>query len=309
LGHGETGIEDGLPTFENASMIGVFTKAYIKEVEINSEKIKAAIAEGYIDEFRYKNFVGSLEEKINNGDIVFGSVEIVGTTENDNKIHYANGWKDKGRVPSEYSYSGFAILGIQPADNTAIVELNKKKESEENLMDEKILTQFVSDIKSAIVEVNSKNADYEAKITELNGVISETNASVEQLTAALKKAQEERDGYYTQLDASYKETEILKEEIAKAKVKEKVGELNAAISEFSDDEKAYAKEDIEAFNADPMKYEVNSVVDKILVEIGKKAKEAARISEINSKKDDVKLDDIFSDISETNSETDDVNIF
>ena len=119
LGHGDTGIEANLPVFENASMVGVFTNAYVDTVEIKGEMANVAIGEGYLDEMRYKNFVDSLESKLNNGESVFGSVEIIGTPENDNKIQYVDGWKPEGRIPHVYSYSGFSVLGIKPADDKA----------------------------------------------------------------------------------------------------------------------------------------------------------------------------------------------
>ena len=326
LGHGETGLNsDGsLPTFENATMVGVFTKGYIGDIEIDGRKIKAAIGDGYLDELRYSNFVNSLSQKVNNGEQVCGSVEIIGKPENDNRIVYDGGWKETGRIPQEYLYSGFSLVGIVPADDAAIMlELNTAIEKEqnslldvsdnlkeENGLDEKILAQFVSDIKSMLVEVNSKNAEYETKIAEQNSVISEINATVEQLRVALEQTQKERDDHYQKLEENWKEIDILNGEIAKAKVKEKVGELNAALSEYSEDEKAYAKEEIDAFNADPMNSEINAVVNKILIEVGKKAKEEKKISETNSKKDKESFNDIFSDISEVNSPEDvDTNIF
>jgi len=326
LGHGETGLNsDGsLPTFENATMVGVFTKGYIGDIEIDGRKIKAAIGDGYLDELRYSNFVNSLSQKVNNGEQVCGSVEIIGKPENDNRIVYDGGWKETGRIPQEYLYSGFSLVGIVPADDAAIMlELNTAIEKEqnslldvsdnlkeENSLDEKILAQFVSDIKSTLVEVNSKNAEYETKIAEQNSVISEINATVEQLRVALEQTQKERDDHYQKLEENWKEIDILNGEIAKAKVKEKVGELNAALSEYSEDEKAYAKEEIDAFNADPMNSEINAVVNKILIEVGKKAKEEKKISETNSKKDKESFNDIFSDISEVNSPEDvDTNIF
>ena len=33
--HGDTGVEDGLPIFDNATTVGHFTKGYIDSIEIN----------------------------------------------------------------------------------------------------------------------------------------------------------------------------------------------------------------------------------------------------------------------------------
>lgn len=315
LGHGETGIEDSLPIFANASMIGVFEKGYIDEIEVDGEPQKVVIAEGYIDEMRYKNFVKKLESELNNGNTVSGSVEIIGLPDNENKITYEDGWKPQGRVPVNFLYSGWAMLSIRPASPiSTVVEMNNdnnKNESEEiDAMDEKILAQFVDSIKSTITEVNSKNSEYETKIGELDKTVSETNASVESLQTALDEAKAELGKKYEEIDALYKELELLRDEVAKAKMKERVGELNSALADFTDDEKAYAKDEISAFEADPINVEINSVINKISVEIVRKAKEAKKISEINSaNQSSTQVEDIFSDIYETNSSTDDDNIF
>lgn len=304
LGHGETGVQDGIPVFENASMVGVFTKAYVGEIEIDGEKCLAAIGEGHLDGYRYANLIRRLEEDIVNGEYPDGSVEIVGLPENENKIVYRDGWKEKGRIPVSFSYSGFALLKIRPSDPSAkLVELNNKIESEEQIMDEKVLSVIVDSVKNTIVETNSKNDEYEKQIETLNATIVETNASVETIQAALDSTKEELQKKYDESDSLYKELEILRAEVAEAKVKEKVGELNSALAEFSDEEKAFAKDEIAAFEADPTTIEINSIVDKVYTEVGKKAKETEKISETNAAKnqEDIKLDDIFADILETNS--------
>ena len=80
----------------------------------------------------------------------------------------------------------------------------------------------------------------------------------------------------------------MKKQIADVEVQNKISKLNAALAAYTDDEKDMAKEEIKQFEADPMKYEINSITDKILQEIGKKAKEKQkqeaekRIAEQNS---------------------------
>ena len=72
----------------------------------------------------------------------------------------------------------------------------------------------------------------------------------------------------------------------------------------------FAEAEIKAFEADPMSVEVNSIVDKILVGIGKQAIETAKEFEVNSKKQEVKMEDIFGDIYEVNSKSsEEVSIF
>ena len=115
LGHGETGIVDGVPILENATMIGVLERGYIDDIVVDGESKRALIGEGYIDAMRYKNFVDVLEEKIKANETIFGSVEIIGLKENGNRIKYLNGYQEIGRIPTEYRYSGFAILGVMPS--------------------------------------------------------------------------------------------------------------------------------------------------------------------------------------------------
>ena len=64
LGHGETGIVDGVPILENATMIGVLERGYIDDIVVDGESKRVVVGEGYIDAMRYKNFVDVLEEKI-----------------------------------------------------------------------------------------------------------------------------------------------------------------------------------------------------------------------------------------------------
>ena len=72
-------------------------------------------------------FVEWLENKINDGDTIYGSVEFVGKGKN--KIVYDGEPVEKGRVPKVYDYSGYCILTVAPSDDSAIlIELNQKIE-------------------------------------------------------------------------------------------------------------------------------------------------------------------------------------
>ena len=314
-GHGETEIVDGLQLFENATVIGTFKKGYIDELEVNGEKQLVCIAEGEIDEACYKSFVEKLDEDLADGNAPYGSVEIYKTSDNDGII-YKYGYHDYGRVPEKFIYSGFALLGVKPADNSAkLLELNSKNKEEQNNMDEKMLQGFVSDIKQVISETNSKNEELSKTIAELNEAIAdkdktiaELNASSEELKAALEKAEKDYQEVWKKEDELYNEIKELKAQLAEAQAKERVGEMNSAIADFSDEEKAYAQAEIEAFTADPINYEINSVVNKIWEGIGKKAKEDAKIvAEQNASNNEV--DDIFAEVSEINSADEDDSIF
>ena len=315
-GHGETEVVDGVQLFENATVIGVFNKGYIEEMEVNGENQLVCIGEGEIDEACYKSFVEKLDKDLADDNAPYGSVEISKTSDNEG-IVYKYGYHDYGRIPEIYRYSGYALLGVRPADNSAmLLELNSKKKEDNNNMDEKMLQGFVSEIKQVINETNSKNEELSKTITELNEVIAnkdntiaELNASSEELKTALEKAQEEYQEIWKKEDELYNEIKELKKHLAEAQAKERVGEMNSAISNFSDEEKEYAKAEIEAFNADPINSEINSVVNKIWEGIGKKAKEDEKVIAEQNSANNVDVEDIFAEVCEINSSEDDESIF
>lgn len=321
-GHGMTDIIDDVPIFENATTIGSFTNGYIDEIiDDNGEKIKVCIGEGEIDSSCYHNFCERLDENIANGIFPNGSVEIMRTEGNDG-IVYKYGYKEQGRIPTEFIHSGYALLGITPSDNTAkLVELNEHKE-ETNTMDEAKITALIEQTVSVYTnhasEINQYKEDCDKKVKELNETVEtitsekeEAIANSEKIQTALDECKKELDETYKKLDGLYEEIKTLREELGKAKAKERVGELNVAIADFSDTEKEYAKAEIDAFNADPVASEINSVVNKIWEGIGKIAKadaDAAKvIAEQNAQK--AKLEDIFSIVDTGAKAPEDTNIF
>lgn len=324
LGHGETGIEDGLPLFNNATTVGHFIEGYIDDVEINGETKRCVCGKGYLDEMAYQPFIKFLEEQINNGSSVDGSIEIY-RTENNESIVYLDGWHDKGRIPTEYIHSGWDFVLCPADESSTLLELNNSKNNKEETtkMDEKELKEL---IQTTISETNSKNDELNAQIAELNSqieakdnTISELNASVEQLQATIEKMEADHRTYW-------EEREILEKELAKAKVAEKLAELDATLSEFNEKEKECASEDIEklkeCINACEKKdelnnvsAEINSIKSKICMDIvakQKKAEAEAVVAEQNSVKEqkETEVVDIFSEMcSETQTEDEDVNIF
>lgn len=304
-GHGETGefTKDGLPTFET-NIIGHFQKGYIGDYEENGQIMRVVFGIGVIDEMRNAKFVRALEENMANGIYPSGSVEILRPT-NSESIEYLNGKFEEGRVPVNYLHSGYSLV-LSPSDKTAkMIELNatqnsKTNKSEENNMDEKTISQFVDSIKATIMEVNSKNSEFETKVSELNSQITEKDGKISELNATIEQLQQALADLKKEQETSWAERETLEKEIAKMKVEKRIAELNSALAEFSDDEKNYAKDEIDSFKADPMKVEINSIVNKIYAEIGKKsvAESKEKVSEINSKNEVV---DIYGEISEVNS--------
>lgn len=321
LGHGYTEtveIGDGKsePLFNESECCGVIEDANIEEIEIDGVVKKVLVGYGYLFYQRYKNFCDYVKEQIEISDVK-SSIEIVG--KDGGAIIYDGGYNEEIRYPQVFDFSATAILGgIKEADENCYVlevaQANMNKE-EQNNMDEKMLQGFVSDIKQVISETNSKNEELSKTIAELNEAIAdkdktiaELNASSEELKAALEKAEKDYQEVWKKEDELYNEIKELKAQLAEAQAKERVGEMNSAIADFSDEEKAYAQAEIEAFTADPINCEINSVVNKIWEGIGKKAKEDAKIvAEQNASNNEV--DDIFAEVSEINSADEDDSIF
>lgn len=327
LDHGLTGEEidnDGVrePLFENSETVGCFESANIEDVNVNGNDIRALVANGFLYNQRYPNFVKWVRQNKALGN-VDSSIEIMGLETNDNKIVYEESEpKDEFRTPKEFVFSGTSILSVSPADDNAIVlEVAQKQENKEDkTLDEKELKEL---IQSTISETNSKNEELLAKITELNSTISEKdsviaekeekivelNATVEQVQKALDDLKKEHETYWAERDALEKELGVLK-------AKARIGELNTAIEGFSDEEKKYAESEINSFNEKPLEGNINAIVNKIYAGIGQASKKAdaeAKVAEQNSAKEnnDNEVIDIFSEMcSETqDNEEEDVNIF
>lgn len=307
-GHGLTEIRDNLPLFEDATMVGHFHKAYIDEVEMCGQTKRVLVAEGTLDEMRYPKFIGWLRGQLETSSAE-GSVEIVGKPENNGRIIYSGGWKEEGRVPQIYDYSGYAILSINPADDTAIVlELNNKtdlsQEGEEQ-MDEKMLADIKSALVQAVTDTNAKNEEYRAEINSLNEQIAQLRADLDAKDAELNAKADEVVSLNSQIeqykaDIAEKDTQIAEANAEAEKVKNDnaKAELNALLSSYSEEQQAVAQEEIDAFMAQPGSVEVNSIIGKICTEIVRKSQEAA----------DDKLD-IFGMVDASGENDDDVNVF
>ena len=179
-----------------------------------------------------------------------------------------------------------------------------------------LVEQTVSTYTSHITEMNECKKECDEKVEELNKCLdkekaekNEAIANSEKIQAALDECKKELEEAYKKIDGLYEEMDVLRDELGKAKAKERVGELNAAIADFSDAEREYAKAEIDAFNADPIASEINSVVNKIWEGIGKKAKEDAIIAEQNSANKNTSVEDIFSAVETKPAADTDTNIF
>lgn len=327
--HGDTGIVNDMPVFKNATVIGSFTRGWIDDVEIDGEMKRCVLGEGYLDEMCYPDLVASIESNLNNGISVDGSIEIYKTKNNDS-IVYKNGWIEKGRIPTEYIHSGWDLVMFPADSSSTLIELNNNKEEKEKM--EFNMNEVKEVIQTTISELNDKTSAYETQISELNSqiesknselaekdtTISELNASVEQMKELISQMESDRDTYW-------REREILEQEIAKAKIKEKLDELDDSLSEFSSEEQEIAKEDIEKLKENinsckkseelnSVASEINSIKSKIcmnIVENQKKAAKEAVISEQNSQNKNISIEDIFSEVcAEQEPELDeDISIF
>ena len=296
LGHGETGIEDGVPIFENATMIGVLDYGYIDDIEIDGEIRRVCIAEGHLDAMRYKNFIDILEKKYLGGEVIHGSVEIIGLKENDNKIKYLEGYKEKGRIPTEFRYSGFAILGIEPSDSAArLIEINNRREN--LIMDD--FKKILEEIKCRIDETS----ECKKKLEENQKEIDTKKKTESELLEKLNILQSENETLKKELDESKTKIENLEKELKSTKSKGLISELEDALKEFTDEQKEPVKKEIEEFKTDPINssLEIDDIVEKILAEIGKKLFKIKK--EYTNEQNSFKYDenDILGEVFETNS--------
>ena len=308
-GHGLTGHIKSMPVFEDSVQVGVCEDWSIEDIEIEGETHRCLCATGYINEGRYPKFVKWIEDQVANGETLRGSVEFVGTKDNDGEIIYDGGWKEEGRVPMSYDYSGYCILSVKPSDPSAIlIELNQFKNNLEDVeMNEEMKNAF-SDLKSEVIsafketrkaEMNEEISSLESKVTELNAKITELNTQIEEkdkeieelnrkcneANAEAAKKDEEVNSKVEELNSTIAEKDA---ELNKMKKANRVAELNQALSSFTDEEKNYAKEEIDAFNADPFSVEINQITTKIESTSYRKIREDQKNKnlEANSMKDE-----------------------
>lgn len=304
-GHGMTDIKDGQPIFENSVVVGVIENAFIETVEVNGEVIKALVGEGYLFEQRYPQFIKWLKSELFDKKPIYSSVEICAKKDSpDGVIVYEGGWREKGRIPMEYDYSGHAILSIPPADNNAILlELNSKHKEDQEMKD--TIVELNNKIDKQRSEINSLKEEMKAKdstITELNQKVEEKQTELNSMVDEVKELNsklEEKNKEITKLKELETELNELRDFKKKIEDKELVNELNQKLANYTEEEKEVVKEKIELFNKEPKKElmgeiinEINSTIAKRIVEERSKRKK----TEVNS------LEDIYEDVVEVNSD-------
>ena len=312
-GHGDGGVEDGIPVFPNATVIGHFTSTYIEEVEIDGVMKKCLIGEGIIDNFRYKALCDKLDERLGNGETIYGSVEIFKKDENDT-IVYKYGWKETGRIPTEFVFSGYALLSVRPADSNArLLELNSDRANnkEEIQMNETELKAVITEtIVATLAKSNAKNEALENTIKELNSkvegnenIVSEKEQAVAELEACKKEKEELEAEKNSKIAKLEEKVSKLQGELDACKKQEKCNEMNEAIAKFSEEEVKYAEVEINSFKENPLEGNIDSVVSKIYEGIGMASKEKQIVTEQNSASEQDNTD-IYGDMADCGTVSD-----
>ena len=299
--------EDGKsePLFLNSESVGVIEDAKIEVIEIDGETKKVLVGYGYIFCQRYPNLCEKLESSK-----VKSSIEIMGTDENNRKIIYDGGYKEKGRKPMVFDFTGTCLLGVLEADeNCYVLEVAENKNKEEKLnMDE---NKIIEVIQKAITETNAVKADTETKIAELNSQIEAKDAEIKEANEAKEVAENnasEKDSKIAELEA---ENAKLKEELASCKKREACEAFDAMLANYTDDEKKCVESEINAYKENPLDGNADEIISKIcrnIVENQKKAEADAKIAEQNEAKENETID-IFSEVNSDEEKDEDTNIF
>ena len=293
------------PLFLNSESVGVIEDAKIEVIEIDGETKKVLVGYGYIFCQRYPNLCEKLESSK-----VKSSIEIMGTDENDRKIIYDGGYKEKGRKPMVFDFTGTCLLGVLEADeNCYVLEVAENKNKEEKLnMDE---NKIIEVIQKAITETNAVKADTETKIAELNSQIEAKDAEIKEANEAKEVAENnasEKDSKIAELEA---ENAKLKEELAACKKREACEAFDAMLVNYTDDEKKCVESEINAYKENPLDGNADEIISKIcrnIVENQKKAEADAKIAEQNEAKENETID-IFSEVNSDEEKDEDTNIF
>lgn len=252
--HGFSHVEGKMPVFEDSYVVGVCDSYEIRELD----GCKMLCGIGVIYQQRYPRFVTWLEEAMAQGQEVYSSIEIVAAKGNEEVI-YRDGWKEQGRIPTQYTYSGHAFLTVPPADaQSKVIEFSENQNKEEQNMDKEQMEQLTQAIVAGVKTVLSENSqqeqtqeEFEAKLAQKDERIAELEAEVEALKADLGAKEENA-------------TEV-KEELNECKKTLRTAELNAMLSGFDEEKQNFAKEEIEAFKADPIgcTHSVDAIKTKI----------------------------------------------
>lgn len=301
-GHGLSEVKDNEPLFENSVAVGYTEKAYIDTIELNGEQKRVLIAEGYLYHQRYPKFVKWLKSEMYDNKNPDTSVEI-SAKEGNEYIVYEDGWKEEGRIPKEFDFSGSAILGISPADDSAILlELNQKKGEKK-----------MKDNNEVVLELNNKLETKNTEINELTNSLNTTKAELENTKTELNEKTEEVNSLVAEKKDNEKELNSLKEQVSTMESelnelrefkkdvenKELESELNSKLENYTEEEKKVVETEINEFKKAPSKEKMDAIISEINSTIAKKVVEQRRQS---SEQNSAQAEDIFGDVYEINSE-------
>lgn len=304
-GHGLSEVKDNEPLFEDSVVVGVAENGYIDTIELNGEQKRVLIAEGYLYHQRYPKFVKWIKSEMFDDKRPDTSIEICAQDGKD-EIIYDGGWKEKGRIPMEFDFSGSAILGINPADDAAVLlELNQKR-GDKKMADSKDVIELSQKLEDKNTEINKLKESLTTKESELDSVQSELNAKIEEVDSLVGQHKEtEKELNSLKEEKSTMETELneLREFKQKVESKRLETELNSKLENYTEEEKKVVESEINEFKEEPSQEKINKIISEINSSIAKKIVEQRKQShEQNSKQD---TEDIFGDVFETNSETQD----
>lgn len=270
--HGLSDVDGNMPVFEDSHVVGACDSWEIREIEMDGTAHKVLCASGVLYQQREPEFVEWLSRRMQNGETVYSSIEIV-ARRGAEQVKYRDGRKGQGRIPTEYVYSGHAFLTVKPADGTAVVlEMNEEKGQEEETLDEKTMNALIEQMEAKIRGVLEKNEAGETALKEMQGKLDEANQRIKELEDELMKKNGEIDACKTQQEQAEaamteKDTELqaVITSLNEAKGTMQIKEMCEQIATFSEAQQGYAKEEIEKFKADPLGcgIEVNQIVEKI----------------------------------------------
>ena len=190
-------------------------------------------------------------------------------------------------------------------------------------MQEKLkeLMAAVTGISTGISESNSKWDEYWAKVDGLQAQITQLNADIKQKEAEIAQvhadydkelaAREAAEAGLTEANAAKEAAEASLSE-ANAKIAElestaAVAELNTALAPYTEEQQAAAKDDIDAFKANPGSVEINSIIGKICTAMVQAARDN-KTAEINSASQ-IDVFGMTEDAGKQESDDDGVDVF
>ena len=275
LGHGKQSIINGELQFENSTVVGLIQDAYVERVDVNGKSILAAVAEGILYANRYPNFVSWIEQQREKGYAIESSVEIARIPGND-YVNYRDGYKELGRIPVDYEYIGHAILGITPADDSAVLlEINSHKKGD-LLMNEQIeklqklaedrlleINELQAKVKEAEEEVSAKEDELKEKDAQAAEKDKEKEEEMNALVLKVKELEVQTTELNSVKDAVEAELNAFKEVEAAQKLEELKAEFNAKAAIYSEEEKATAEAEINAFVEAPSVELMSAAITKL----------------------------------------------